>query len=177
MEEIKHPVYSKNVIEFVTVAAEYCLFLENTVQEDVKSFIDKITKILPLLYLKTSLLPSFEPALDDTFDQFISEEEYNIIRRQIIDLIGQYDEYLEVFHPDMPYSDTPVLASISEDLADIYQNLKDAITNFQSADLQIMNDALAICKENFRYDWGQKTINALRALHSVLYSVLYSVLE
>ena len=172
MEKKQHPVHSKNVIEFITVAAEYCLFLENSTQENTLSFIDKIIKIIPLLYLKTLLLPPLEPALYETLNQFISEEEYNLIHRQIIDLIGQYDEYLEVFHPDMPYSDTPILASISEDLADIYQNLKDTVTNFQSADLQIMNDVLAICKENFQHYWGQKSLNALRALHNVLYSEL-----
>jgi len=172
MKKTEHPVHSKNVVEFITVAAEYCLFLENSQQEDTRSFIEKITKIIPLLYLKASLLPPFEPVSDDSLEYFISEEEYNLIRQQIIELIGQYDEYLEVFHPDMPYSDTPILAFISEDLADIYQHLKDMVTNFQSADLQIMNDVLAICSENFRFDWGQKSVNALRALHNVLYSII-----
>ena len=166
----QHPVYSKNVIEFVTVAAEYCSFLENSNQQDIKSFIEKMTKIIPLLYLKTLLLPSFDADLEETIEQFVSEEEYEFIRRQTLDVIGQYDEYLEVFHPDMQYSDSPVLASISEDLADVYQDLKDMIANFQSADLQIMNDTLSNCTENFRNFWGQKLLNALRALHNVLYS-------
>ena len=170
-QESQHPVYSKNVVEFVTVAAEYCSFLENSNQQDTRSFIEKMTKIIPLIYLKTSLLPSFEMMLEEeVIEQFVSEEEYEFIRQQIRDVIGQYDEYLEVFHPDMQYSDSPVLASISEDLTDVYQDLKDMIANFQSADLQIMNDALANCEENFRNFWGQKLINALRALHNVLYS-------
>ena len=166
----EHPVYSKNVIEFVTVAAEYCSFLENSNQQDTKSFLEKMTKIIPLLYLKTSLLPAFDAMLDETIQQFVSEDEYEFVRQQVIAVIGQYDEYLEVFHPDMQYSDSPVLATISEDLADVYQDLKDMIANFQSADLQIMNDALANCVENFRNFWGQKLLNALRALHNVLYS-------
>ena len=167
----QHPVHSKNVVEFVTVAAEYCSFLENSNQQDTRSFIEKMTKIIPLLYLKASLLPSFETMLEEeVIEQFVSEEEYEFIRQQIMNVIGQYDEYLEVFHPDMQYSDSPVLASISEDLADVYQDLKDMIANFQSADLQIMNEALANCKENFRNFWGQKLINALRSLHNVLYS-------
>jgi len=169
-QEPQHPVYSKNVIEFVTVAAEYCSFLENSNQQDTKSFIEKMTKIIPLLYLKTSLLPSFDATLEEGIEQFVSEEEYEFIRQQITNVIGQYDEYLEVFHPDMQYSDSPVLASVSEDLADVYQDLKDMIANFQSADLRIMNDALANCEENFRSFWGQKLLNALRALHSILYS-------
>ncbi len=166
----EHPVYSKNVIEFVTVAAEYCSFLENSNQQDTKSFLEKMTKIIPLLYLKTSLLPAFDAMLEEEIQQFVSEDEYEFVRGQVVVVIGQYDEYLEVFHPDMKYSDSPVLATISEDLADAYQDLKDMIANFQSADLQIMNDALANCVENFRNFWGQKLLNALRALHNVLYS-------
>lgn len=169
-QESQHPVYSKNVIEFVTVAAEYCSFLENSNQQDSKSFIEKMTKILPLLYLKTSLLPLFEADSDEITERFVTENQYEYIRQQIVNVIGQYDEYLEVFHPDMQYSDSPILASISEDLTDIYQDLKDMIVNFQSANLQIMNDALANCEENFRHFWGQKLLNALRALHNVLYS-------
>ena len=173
----QHPVYSKNVIEFVTVAAEYCSFLENSNQQDNRSFIEKMTKIIPLLYLKASLLPSFDADLEETIEQFVSEEEYEFIRQQIMNVIGQYDEYLEVFHPDMQYSDTPVLASISEDLTDVYQDLKDMAGNFRSAELPVMNEALVNCEENFRNFWGQKLLNALRALHNVLYSVLDSILD
>jgi len=169
-QESQHPVYSKNVIEFVTVAAEYCSFLENSNQQDTRSFLEKMTKIIPLLYLKTSLLPAFDADLEEAMEQFVSEEDYEFIRAQVAAVVGQYNEYLEVFHPDMQYSDTPVLATVSEDLADVYQDLKDMIANFQSADLQIMNDTLANCQEHFRNFWGQKLINALRALHNVLYS-------
>jgi hypothetical protein len=30
-----------------------------------------------------------------------------------------------------------------------------------------MNDALHICKENFRLVWGQKLVNVLRPLHAL----------
>jgi hypothetical protein len=166
----QHPVYSNHVIEFITVAAEYCSFMEQCNQLTALEFTEKTTKILPLLYLKSSLLPVFEPVSDENTERFVTEEHYEYIRQQILKIIGRYDEYLEVFHPDMKYSESPVLASISEDLTDIYQDLKDMISNFQSADLQIMNDCLSLCKENFKEFWGQKCLNALRALHNVLYS-------
>jgi len=169
-QKLQHPIYSNHVVEFITVAAEYCSFLENAGQQEAKPFLEKITKIIPLLYLKTSLLPAFENMSEEAMEQFVSEEEYEYVHQQIKQVIGQYDEYLEVFHPDMQYSDNPILATISEDLSDVYQDLKDTIFNFQSADLSIMNDSLADCKENFGNSWGQKLINALRALHNLLYS-------
>ena len=33
-----------------------------------------------------------------------------------------------------------------------------------------MNDALALCQENFRLYWGQKLVNTLRALHELKFA-------
>ncbi len=166
----QHPVYDKNTIEFVTVAAEYCIFIENCRQYRSKAFFDKSIKLLTLLYLKTSLLPNLEESSFSDLQQFVTESIYENIRQNIARITAQFDEYLEVFQEDMQYSDTPIVAYISEDMSDIYQDLKDMISNFQSADISIMNDTLRECKDNFRSYWGQKTLNALRAMHNVLYN-------
>ena len=80
------------------------------------------------------------------------------------------DDYLDVFVQDMVYSDQPIKKSISEDLADIYQDIKDFIFVFQLGLNETMNDSLAICQENFGLLWGQKLVNTLRALHDVKYN-------
>ncbi|MBP5456204.1 MAG: DUF5063 domain-containing protein [Paludibacteraceae bacterium] len=171
MERIEqHPIYSNKVIEFVTVAAEYCSIMEKCEGCGTKSFFDKMTKLLPLLYLKTSLLPDLEEESEDDIQSFVTEEEYEYTQEQVRSVIGQYDEYLEVFTPDMQYSDSPILSHISEDLTDVYQDLKDMVANFQTANQAIMNDSILICKQNFESFWGQKSLNALRAMHNVLYS-------
>ena len=82
-EKQTHPIYSRNVIDFLTVAAEYCSFLESCDKESDKNFIDKITKILPLLYLKVSLLPKFELMSDEMIRQFVSEDDYEYIKELI----------------------------------------------------------------------------------------------
>lgn len=166
----QHPVYDKNTIEFVTVAAEYCAFLESCKRYSSKAFFDKSVKLISLLYLKTSLLPNLEDNSFSELQQFVTESSYERLRQNISCLTGQFDEYLEVFQEDMKYSDTPIVAYISEGLADIYQDLKDMICNFQSADILIMNDALRECKDNFQAYWGQKALNTLRAMHNILYA-------
>ena len=70
----------------------------------------------------------------------------------------------------MKYSDQPITKYISEELADIYQDLRDFIFIFQLGLNETMNDSLAICQENFRLYWGQKLVNTLRALHDVKYN-------
>ena len=59
--------------------------------------------------------------------------------------------------------------NISEDLADIYQAIKDFIFVFQLGLNETMNDSLAICQEQFKEYWGQTLVNTLRALHDVKY--------
>ncbi len=165
-----HHVYSSNVIDFVTVAAETCLFLEHATEESRNNFINKSLKLLPLLYLKTAVQELPEPVFDDTPDTFVSEEDYLYIKEQVEQLLGIDDSYLEVFHPDMALSDTPIAAFISENLADIYQELKDFAANYQTMDVDIMNDALMSCLQAFGEHWGQKLLNSTRALHAIRYS-------
>ncbi len=167
MEENKSGIYSSASIEFITVANEYCGFLELQGQFSAVDFVDKACKLLPLLYLKASLLPKFEQQLDDEVEKFVSEYDYNHINNQTAEKLGEHNDYLEVFHEDMQYSDTPIIANISENLADIYQNLKDTLQNFELAAEEVMNDALFECQINFEEYWGQQLVNALRALHQL----------
>lgn len=166
----QHIVYSPAVIEFVTVVAETCIFLENATEQSREEFIDRAVKLLPMLYLKASLVKSPEPVFDDNPERFVAEEDYLFVKEQVEQLLGADDSYLEVFHPDMAISDTPIAAFISEDLADIYQEIKDFAANYQTLETEIMNDALVACLDAFRQHWGQKNLNALRALHSIRYN-------
>jgi len=169
-ESFDHIVYSKNVIEFATVANEYCLFLEKMNSYSKKEFLVRIQKILPLLYLKTSLIPEVEEENTETPEKFLTEVDYNFLLNKLNEKIGILDSYLEVFDPGMQFSETPIEASISENLCDIYQDLKDFIFSFRMGTIEIMTDALWECKKNFEEFWGQKLVNCLRAIHLLLYS-------
>lgn len=166
------PVYDNNVIELVTVAVQYCAYLEQTEGKERDSFADTLLKLLPLLYLKAALLPKYEMLSDEYIaEDFVTEENYDIVRNNIACVMSEKDDYLDVFVEDMKYSEAPILCTISENLADIYQELKNFVMNYKhSIDEEQMLNALAICKEDFQYSWGQKMVNVLRALHEVKYS-------
>lgn len=165
-----HIVYSPQVIEFVTVAAETCLMLEQATTLTRTDFIQQSVKLLPLLYQKAVVLKIPASVFDDATERFVTEEDYLYVKEQVEQLLGADDSYLEVYHPDMALSDTPVAAFVSEDLADIYQEIKDFAANYQTMDTDVMNDALVTCLEAFGQHWGQKVLNALRALHATRYS-------
>lgn len=170
MKKESQTIFDKNVIEFVTVAAEFCAFLERAEGMKRKTFVGTTLKILPLLYLKASMLPKCEVIGDEAPETYVTEEMYEVLRINLADIMAEKDDYLEVFLPDMAYSDQPIKKNISEDLADIYQDIRDFIFVFQLGLNETMNDALAICQENFGMLWGQKLVNTLRALHDVKYN-------
>ncbi len=169
-EPFSEVVYSKNVIEFATVANEYCSFIEAVDQFQRKSFIIRVQKLFPLLYLKAVLLPVPDIEMsDDLPEKFVGEEDYNFIRLKLEEKFGQFDLYHEVFDASMQYSAEPIEASISENITDIYQDLKDFILAYRIGTLEVMNDALWECKNNFEQYWGQRLVNGLRALHNLVY--------
>ena len=163
-------IFDRNVVEFVTVAAEFCKFLEQTETIKRSTFVDTSLKILPLLYLKASMLPKCETIGNEALETFVTEETYEILRMNLAGLLAEKDDYLDVFVSDMKYSDQPITRNISEDLADIYQDIRDFIFVFQLGLNETMNDSLAVCRENFALYWGQKLVNTLRALHDVKYN-------
>ena len=130
-EKNSQVIFDKNAVEFVTVAAEFCGFMERVSDMRCRYFVDKSLKLLPLLYLKASLLPACERMEDADPETFVTETDYEVLRGSIASLLGEYDDYLEVFLDDMAYSDTPIHQNISESLADIYQHIKDFICVFQ----------------------------------------------
>ena len=170
MEKESQTIFDKNVIEFVTVAAEFCAFLERAESMKRSTFVDTSLKILPLLYLKASMLPKCETIGDEALETYVTEEIYEILRINLSGLMADKDDYLDVFVQDMVYSDQPIKKSISEDLADIYQDIKDFIFVFQLGLNETMNDSLVVCKEHFREFWGQRLVNTMRALHDVKYT-------
>lgn len=169
MEENK-PIYERNTLEFVTIALEFCSFIEKIKSSDLFNFVDKATKLLPLLYVKAALLPEIESNDDLELELTVTEDMYESVRENIADLLGEYDAYLETFHPDMQYSDTPIAAFVSENLADVYQDMGNFVSLFRQGEEEIMQEAVAICKKNFKEYWGQPLLNTLKALHAVRYS-------
>ena len=170
MKQQSQVIFERNSVEFVTVAAEFCAFIERSEGQKRSEFVDTLLKILPLLYIKASMLPECEVMGEDGLEAFVTEDDYEVIRINLQEVLADRDDYLDVFVEEMKYSDTPIRKSIAEDLADIYQVVKDFICQFRSGLNETMHDALAQCRDHFIGYWGQTLVNTMRALHEVKYS-------
>ncbi len=171
MAEAKtNPVYSRNVVEFVAVANEFCKYAEHASQLKGDEFLKILQRILPLMYLKASLLPQLEPFFEDGNEKFVTESDWTIINDILTEKFGTANDYPEVFDEKINDVDGHVVSSISENMADIYQDMKDFLLLYQTGTEEVMNDAVWECRMNFETFWGQKLVNSLRAIHKFIYS-------
>ncbi len=162
-------VYSRNTVEFVTVAAEFCAFLEQSEGRKRRDFVDTMLKLLPLLYLKASLVPHVEGDEEFYPEEFVTEQDYEYLRAMLSAIMAGEDDYMDLNNQDVRFSDEPVVRSVSEDLADIYQALKNFVETYRLGVEYNMAEAVAAVAERFGLYWGQEVADVLKALHRVKY--------
>jgi hypothetical protein len=170
MDTNSDPVYSRNIIEFVAVANEFCKYTEHAPELKGDELLKILQRILPLMYLKASLLPKLDPFFEDGNEKFVTEVDWNNINEILKEKFGTANDYLEVFDEKINDAEGAIAASISEDMADIYQDMKDFLLLYQTGTGEVMNDAVWECRMNFENFWGQKLVNSMRAIHKFIYS-------
>lgn len=164
-------IYQHDVIEFVQVAVQFCAVLEQAEGQTSEEFTGTLLKLMPLMYLKAQLLPHVES--DGSFlpDDRVTESDYEYVRMGAHNLLGNNDEYLDVAYDEMLQTDETQWRSISENLADIYQPVRNFLATYQQGVEDCMFDALWQVVDQFELYWGQSLVDALRRLHRLQYSV------
>jgi len=170
MKENKKTVYSRSVVEFVATANEFCKYVERAYELKGDDLLKILQRILPFMYIKASLLPVLQPYFEDGNEKFITEEQWEQINSLLSKKFGTADDYLEIFDIRAADAEGAIVVSIAENMADIYQDIKDFLLLYQTGSHEVMNDAIWECKLNFETHWGQKLVNSLRAIHSFIYS-------
>lgn len=170
MSKKNEPLFSRNVVEFTAAAAEFCKYAEHAREIKGGEMLRILQRILPFIYLKASLLPDLEPFFDDGNEKFVNEADWNRIRDDFRFVLASADDYLGQTDERLTEIPDDKTSSISEDMADIYQDLKDFLLLFQTGTQEVMNDAVWECRLNFENIWGQKLLSSMRAIHRFIYS-------
>lgn len=156
-----------------SLATEYCAICENAREMEKYEFIDRMLDALPRIYLEFHDISADDMVVLEEWDyqpDYVDEDYYESIRRHIEAVMGPDDIFLETFEEDMKYSETPIAASISESLADLFQPLYNFISVVKDSEGDKLVEAYINCKEDFISYWSQTLCNVLRALNNVRYS-------
>ena len=161
-------VYSKSVVEFVTVAHEFCKLLEQNANLSKSEFIGNAQKLLPLLYLKTSLINIDEPN-GEIVEKFVTELDWQILQEGVAAKLGSHNSFVEILRNDVLSTEDTESVSLAECFADIYQDLKDFTTLYHIGSIEAIYEGLCECIQSFQQYWGQRLLTSLCSIHSVIY--------
>ncbi|MCF8380200.1 MAG: DUF5063 domain-containing protein [Bacteroidales bacterium] len=165
MQNIHDFVYSSEVLDFVKTSKDFTDLLEADLPEERRDFTLKVLQILPLLYAKIIALPANEPEFDSGNQKHVTEEEWSGVYQKIYTNLASQNEYLDI-PEDTEYDRLEIISrELSEDLSDIYQDIKDFLENFRVGNKEVMNEALWECMVNFENYWGTKLLRASLNLH------------
>lgn len=157
-----------NELAFIALANEYCHSIERIQENESRDqFVAQMLKLLPRIYITVSDIEAADE--DEYIDPALEEDVYNIVRSRVELVMAEEDIYLEVFVEDMRYSDMPVSASVSENLADLYQEFFNLIHAIEDMPTEVQHGMLSQCKINFINYWGQTLCNVMRALNTIFY--------
>jgi hypothetical protein len=161
-------IYSKNVIEVITIANEICIFLEEIDKYEKHYICLYLQKILPLLYLKGALLPEVEVSSESANERFVTQEQWETVYNDLKKILGKDDVFM-FMDSLIKQGDQAEKGSIAEFAADIYQDLKDFLLLYQKNTIASRENAVHSIKVLFEEHWGEKLINIHKAIHALLY--------
>jgi len=163
-------IYSQEVIEFVTVANEFCLLLEGLNNVTREEFVKQTYKMLSLLHLKAIIIPKPKNIKNAETESFINEADWHFIDNGISTKLGSYEVFTDMHEPATP--EVSINISLSEALADIYQDLKDFTQLYHFGNEESITAGLWECKNNFEQIWGPRLIIVLKEFHNLLFGNL-----
>lgn len=167
MADGKELIYSKGVLEMLTVANEFCLFIEDIKSQSRENAITYLQKVFPLLYLKGSLLPDVLVSDSEANERFVTEEHWENIFNAVKEKMDKQNDFWFIPFPSdsIPH---PAKGTIAEHIADIYQDMKDFIVLYQKAGVSAKENAVSECKRLFQTNWGTRVLETTKTFHQLL---------
>lgn len=157
------PVYRTSVIDMFTVANEYCLFIEKAENYQVSDIIHYLSKVLPLMYLKGSLLTDVQVEYPEANERYVTEEQWQEIFNSLRHKFSDKDTF---YHCDPGDSEGDILLlSFAENLADIYQDMKDFVLLYSKEFHAARENAVSEMFSLFGSHWGHRILLVLTHIH------------
>ena len=79
------------VLEFVSVSKELVALIESASGMSAHDFVLKARQMLPMLYLKASMLPKLDSQTEGDMEQYVTPEHYEYVKLSLKEKLGDYD--------------------------------------------------------------------------------------
>jgi len=160
---------SRNVLETVAIASEFCLLAEDSGKVNKDDMARSLGSFIPLLYLRGTLLPDIVPEYPEANERFVAEEQWENIFTLFREKFGQDDRFRYLDSPDTSASETEI-GSISECIADIYQDLKDFVLLYKRNQIAARENAIHSVRLLFKEHWGLLLLRLMPVFHEINYN-------
>ncbi len=160
-------VMNERVKEFTAQARAYCSLIESGHAPNSWMFAQEcLLHLLPLYHLALQL-PEVEPASKNVLDS-IEHKTWNLVREPIAKRLGR-DQYWAVFEPLEQEMPGALAGSLSDDLADIWRDLKPGLMAVDAGAPIPYDDIVWEWRFSFETHWGAHAVGAIAALHGLCF--------
>ena len=151
---------SRVVLEMLTVANDFCIFTEGISSKTKIEIVEYYQKVLPLMYVKGSLLPDIEVSDPAANERYVAEQHWEQVYKLVEEKFGKDDLFWRLDNLNEANKN-----SIADHIADIYQDVKDFVFLFQQNRMAAKENAVSECKRLFESHWGHRCTRVIDALH------------
>jgi putative component of membrane protein insertase Oxa1/YidC/SpoIIIJ protein YidD len=150
------------IAKFPAVAEEFCRFIDNCSNYERKRLVQGVSVLLARLCDVAARLPCVNPSTGGT--DFSTESidahanEAHQLSRRLSEQLGNLDEYWGIFDPTQ--KEEAILCSLSQDIADIHLDLRDALKLLTSG--ASLDDIYFDWRFDFRTHWSRHATSALK---------------
>jgi hypothetical protein len=160
-----------NIQEFIDAVKKYINLIDKAQELELDKFLNECVIVLTQIYYLGKLLPNVD-VTDDVLKSTggsLSDRlnYYKEAVKRVEQLLGEYDSYNEVFDP---IHDKDVLVvPLSNDLAEIYEDLKGQLIEYESGDETRRKSAIWEWKFTIKGHAGDHIVTAIRVIHNLLH--------
>jgi hypothetical protein len=158
------------VIDFVDIATQYCLLLEQASKKRTGELFSELQQVLPYLYLKAAVLPKPKYCYEEEPMKFVKEDDYARIHDALQRKFELFNGITGMSPGTLPNQHELISFGMAESFADLYEPLKNFIRLYEVGLPQSMNDAVWICRKDFEDSLGIKLLDTLKSLHTLIYN-------
>lgn len=156
------------IVEFPVVAEDFCRCINNCGGYERKRLVQDVSVLLARLCEVGARLPWVNPSTEGTdfTDESVAahtNEQYQLSTK-LREKLGNLDEYWDVFDPTQ--KEEAILCSLSQDIAEIYMDLQDAL-KLQTSGASL-EDMYFDWRFDFRSHWSRHATSALKVAILIL---------